>query len=223
MTIPESSDALYKETAKFYDLDWYEELSKADIPFYVNYAKKLNGNILDVACGTGRVSIPLVLQGYNVLAIDISKTMLDQLQTKVSQLPSGAGSRIRTAKYDMADFDLAETFSLIIVPGRSFQALLNDRDQKSALKCVHSHLSDTGRFIVTVAQTKSLKCDSHFYDERLRWERIDPQTGDRVSKFVRGIQIDRDKQFVSFQGIYRIIHLDGKRKEIRQPITLKYY
>ena len=53
----------------------------SDIPFYLSYAKP-NNNILEITCGTGRLMIPLVNIGANVTGLDLSRTILQVLQTK---------------------------------------------------------------------------------------------------------------------------------------------
>ena len=47
---------LYRVTASLYDLD-QRNITKDDISFYLEYASKLHGSILELACGTGRVTI----------------------------------------------------------------------------------------------------------------------------------------------------------------------
>jgi ubiquinone/menaquinone biosynthesis C-methylase UbiE len=48
---------LYRVTASLYDFD-QRNITKDDISFYLEYATKLHGSILELACGTGRVTIP---------------------------------------------------------------------------------------------------------------------------------------------------------------------
>ena len=76
---------LFRVTASLYDLD-QRNITKDDIPFYLEYASKLHGSILELACGTGRVTIPLANEGYNIWGIDLSKEMLDQLKVKMENL-----------------------------------------------------------------------------------------------------------------------------------------
>lgn len=56
---------LYQKTAFLYDFDNLEIL-KADLPFYLEFAAKYSGDILELACGTGRVSLVLAQNGYKV-------------------------------------------------------------------------------------------------------------------------------------------------------------
>jgi len=55
----------YKTTAKYFDSD-NKNLLKDDIDFYIQYANELNGNVLEVGCGTGRIAIPLARASHRV-------------------------------------------------------------------------------------------------------------------------------------------------------------
>ena len=48
-----------------------------DIPFYQSLCKGYHGNILELMCGTGRVSLPLIKDGVQLTCVDYSKEMLD--------------------------------------------------------------------------------------------------------------------------------------------------
>ncbi|BAE85568.1 class I SAM-dependent methyltransferase [Desulfitobacterium hafniense] len=63
---------VYKNSAHLYDLD-QRDLVTADIPFYLGYAGKFGGGILELGCGTGRIAIPLAEAGYDITALDLSE------------------------------------------------------------------------------------------------------------------------------------------------------
>jgi len=50
----------------------YNHLARRDIEFFVDYAKKAGGKILELGCGTGRVLIPTALAGYDITGLDFS-------------------------------------------------------------------------------------------------------------------------------------------------------
>jgi len=59
---------------RFYDWSYMDR--EEDIPFYVRMARECGSPVLEVACGTGRVLIPLAREGFEVVGIDFSEHML---------------------------------------------------------------------------------------------------------------------------------------------------
>ncbi|WP_339063456.1 class I SAM-dependent methyltransferase [Tepidibacillus marianensis] len=100
---------LYRATADWYDLD-QRNVVQDDIPFYIERAKQLQGDVLELACGTGRVMIPMANAGINVWGLDLSKEMLDQLDIKKDSLEQEVKERIHTIHGDMSNFDLGRKF-----------------------------------------------------------------------------------------------------------------
>ena len=63
----------YEGIGQFYDLF----ADNSDIPFFLKYAKRIGSPILDLAAGTGRVSFALAEEGYEVVSLEQSPSMLD--------------------------------------------------------------------------------------------------------------------------------------------------
>ena len=61
-----------------------------DIDFYVHHSKLANGPILELGCGTGRITIPLLQNGYDISGLDSSKSMMQVLQRKTSHINESA-------------------------------------------------------------------------------------------------------------------------------------
>src|SRR5205807_2917749 len=73
----------------------------ADLPLYVELAREQGGVVLDVACGTGRVLVPLAQAGNQVVGIDASPHMLDVVREKLEVAGPEAQSRTRLVQGDM--------------------------------------------------------------------------------------------------------------------------
>ncbi|WP_096188073.1 class I SAM-dependent methyltransferase [Evansella halocellulosilytica] len=76
------NDHLYKQTAKLYDLD-PRAIVQDDLIYYEKMAENYPGDILELACGTGRVLLHLAKNGYKITGLDMSKEMLDILKEKL--------------------------------------------------------------------------------------------------------------------------------------------
>ncbi|MDH5806946.1 MAG: class I SAM-dependent methyltransferase [Candidatus Methanomethylicaceae archaeon] len=117
---------------------------KEDIEFYRNEARKAQGKVLEIGCGTGRIYLELLKDGIDIYGIDISKKMLEELKKKAKIM--GLTPKVRLG--DMRNFRFREKFSLIIVPFRSFLYNLTTEDQLKTLKNFKRHLIKGGRLIL---------------------------------------------------------------------------
>jgi SAM-dependent methyltransferase len=128
------------QLAELYDMFVFE----ADLPLYVELARQQGGRVLEVACGSGRVLVPLVRAGAHVVGIDISPHMLSLARTKLRASPASPGSAeliqadMRTFRLPQRDFDLA------IVPVKSFAYLTETADQLRCLESIRAHLRSGG-------------------------------------------------------------------------------
>ena len=117
-----------------------QDSSDTGVAFYCAMAQEVNGSVLEVACGTGRVSIPIARLGFPVTGLDIVPGMLAQARSKSAGLP------VRWVEGDARAFSLDEQFHLIFLTGNAFQAFLTNAEQAALLQCVHAHLRDEGLF-----------------------------------------------------------------------------
>ena len=124
---------LKRFAADLYDLE-PGDIFKDDIAFYKEKAKESGGPILELGCGTGRVTIPLLEEGNEVWGLDLSEDMLSQLRKKVGDLPAAVARRLHMVHDDMACFDLGRVFELIIAPFRAFQAITARLTRHDALR-----------------------------------------------------------------------------------------
>lgn len=117
-----------------------EDTSDTGIAFYSELAQETGGPVLEIACGTGRVCIPIARLGFSVTGLDIVPGMLEQARSK------SVGLHTRWIQDDARAFDLGERFGLIFLTGNSFQSFLTNSDQEALLQRVHDHLCDEGLF-----------------------------------------------------------------------------
>jgi SAM-dependent methyltransferase len=213
---------LYLKTAKYYDYDNRDNLT-ADIPFYLEYAKKVAEGILELGCGTGRVAIPLAKAGFNVTGLDLSDSMIEIFNEKLKNVPEQIRNRVRLLKGSMSSFSFDQKYDLIIAPFRAFQALTEKKDISNCLKCVHEHLSENGLFIINVFRPNKVLDESWCYPETVQWETVDQNTGTKITKKHWGSKIDVERQVIYPNFAYEILDKSGNLKRIEEKLSLKYY
>ena len=114
----------------------------AHLPYYAELARQASGDILELACGTGQLTVPLAGAGLRIAGLDLSKPML-----------STARERAATAKVsveyvlgDMRNFSLGRQFALIFIARNSLLHLHSTEDILTAFAMVRRHLAPGGIF-----------------------------------------------------------------------------
>lgn len=137
----------------FYDYpDLYDALLPvgAEVPFYVDLARQQAGAVLELACGTGQLTIPIALDGRPIVGLDQSHAML----TVAKGRASAAGASVTFVQGDMRDFSLGSDFSLIFIARNSLLHLLSTVDLLAAFAAVSRHLAPDGVFAFDIFNPK---------------------------------------------------------------------
>lgn len=135
----------YKVGDLIYDANIYDGLNTflSDLQFYKKWLpKNKDAKILELCCGTGRLTIPIAKEGYNICGVDYTSSMLEQ--AKANQVGVG----IDFIEADIRALDLQGQFDLIFIPFNSIHHLYGNEDLFKALECVKKHLKDGGLFLL---------------------------------------------------------------------------
>ncbi|MFJ7666110.1 class I SAM-dependent methyltransferase [Lysinibacillus sp. NPDC097195] len=114
-----------------------------ELPFLLKWASTTQGTIIDLACGTGRLTIPLAQNGCELIGVDIHEGMLSEAKQKTVNLDLP----IKWLKQDCTKLKLMAKSSLIYSVGNSFQHFLTNASQDGFLSSVNNHLEIGGTFI----------------------------------------------------------------------------
>lgn len=129
-------EAYTKGRIPFYKIPQYE-----DINFFQDIARRYSvHSILDVGCGTGRISIPLSESGFEVTGIDNVKTVIEVARLRSSQ--------VDWIFADITQLNLNKRFDLIILGFDLLNHILSQKNLILMLESLHKHLADTGYLII---------------------------------------------------------------------------
>jgi ubiquinone/menaquinone biosynthesis C-methylase UbiE len=115
-----------------------QDHSDTGVAFYSQLAQETGSPVLEIGCGTGRVSIPIARLGISVTGLDIVPGMVAHARMKAAGLPT------RWIEGDARNFVLHDRFRLIYMTGNVFQAFLTRRDLELVFERVRTHLQEDG-------------------------------------------------------------------------------
>ena len=147
-----------------------------DLPFWLEYANQSGSPILELGCGTGRIMLPLIEAGFQVIGLDLSAEMLAQLKALAAQAGSAAPHLVQA---DLTNFRLDQKFPLIILPCNTYSTL-NKAQRKSALTCIRKHLRPGGIFVTSLPNPEWLMYIEEIEEVEIETVFIHPETGNPV-------------------------------------------
>ena len=200
---------LARDFARFYD--WTCPEGDEDIPFYFTLAREHGAPLLELACGTGRLTIPLARQGFAITGLDISPEMLAIAQEKLDREVPEVRARVRLLRANMSNFDLSERVKLAFIPVASLFHVHSTSERRSCLSSVRRHLSPGGALVVDL--TPAEKMAHQVVGERITARTgINPATGKMTKEVGRMLSIREQDQRVTVEHTYIEIEADGSEK-----------
>lgn len=137
----------YKVGDLIYDANIYDGLNTflSDLQFYKKWLpKNKEAKILELCCGTGRLTVPIAKDGHNICGVDYTSSMLGQAKVKASE----AGLEINFIEADIRSLNLQEKFDFIFIPFNSIHHLYKNEDLFKAFNGVKNHLKEGGLFLL---------------------------------------------------------------------------
>lgn len=144
MTRPHEGWHGWDEYAPFYDWENAQTLGRRDVAFWRGVARRAGGPILELGCGTGRVSLPLARTGARLVGVDRSAAMLARAAQRRRR---AKGTALALARGDIRALPFRDaSFRLVMAPYGVLQSLLRERDLTDTLASVARVLAPGGRF-----------------------------------------------------------------------------
>jgi SAM-dependent methyltransferase len=139
----------WDEYAPFYDWENARTLGRRDIGFWTSAASRASGRVLELGCGTGRILVPLMRAGVDVVGIDRAAAMLARVGQRARRSPRAARGdrRPRIVRGDIRSLPFPDgAFSMVLAPYGILQSLLREGDLRATLESVHRVLAPGGVF-----------------------------------------------------------------------------
>ena len=209
----------WDDYAPFYDWENARTLGRRDVPFWRRIALEAGGPVLELGCGTGRISLPLVRAGVSLVGVDRSAPMLARAtrHAKRRRVPNPK-SRIppRFVRGDIRTLPFApRAFNAVIAPYGVLQSLLADRDLAAALDSVARVLESGGIFGLDLAPDVP---NWREYSNRVQLR--GPAARGGHFTLIESVRQDRARRLTTFEQRY-VERRDGRSTEHRFELTFR--
>lgn len=136
----------YDPIARLYD-PWSASVTE-DVEFYVEEAVASGGPVVELACGTGRISVPVAKAGVSVIGVDDSPAMLDVAREYARS--EGVSELVDLRVGDLREPPVRERVPLVLIPFRSLLHMTTEPDRERALVAARELLVPGGRLVFDV-------------------------------------------------------------------------
>jgi SAM-dependent methyltransferase len=204
--------------APFYDWENAQTLGRRDVPFWRRVASTAGGPVLELGCGTGRVSLPLARAGVELVGIDRSAPMLERANKalrrrrnprRTSRIPLHfVRGDIRALPFE------AGAFSMVLAPYGILQSLIRPRDLTSTLASVACVLAPGGTFGIDLVP------DVPKWREYRNRVQMRGRAGGADITLIESVSQDRAKRLTTFEQRY-IRRRGGRTTEHAFDLTFR--
>ena len=203
----------WDQYAPFYDWENARTLGRRDVPFWRRLASMADGAVLELGCGTGRVTVPLAKTGVNIVGVDRSAAMLQRIP-RIPRIPNPK-SRIPVVRADIRALPFADrSFPMVIAPYGILQSLIRPSDLTATLASVARVVVPGGMFGVDLVPDVP---NWREYRDRVQ---LRGRAGAAHLTLVESVSQDRKRRLTTFEQRY--IERRGRtRREHRFELTFR--
>jgi ubiquinone/menaquinone biosynthesis C-methylase UbiE len=132
--------------APFYDWENAQTVARRDVAFWQRLASAEDGRVLELGCGTGRITVPVARAGAHVVGIDRSAEMLDRGRQRLRRAKLLDRALLLRGDIRSLPFRSRPGFHLVMAPYGILQSLTREQDLQETLASVHRVLRRGGLF-----------------------------------------------------------------------------
>lgn len=137
--------------ARFYDWENRQTVGRRDVRFWSDLAGRADGTVLELGCGTGRLSVPVARKARHFVGIDRSAAMLRRWRARLRRARLTGRASIVRGDIRALPFRADWRCRLVMAPYGMLQSLLSDDDLAATLDGVARVLAPGGTFGVDLA------------------------------------------------------------------------
>jgi len=208
----------YYSDGAWYDAEYVH--IGGDIPYYASVAVNVGSPVLELACGTGRLTIPMAQAGAEAVGIDVAAGMIEHANDKRDMLPQADQDRLEFLIGDMRSVRLDRRFDGVIIAFNTLMHMTTDDDLEQCLETARAHLTPKGRLYMDVHTPHPAvvprQDPAGRYDPQ---EMIDPHSGDRYV-VTENNSYDERHQLNYMQFFYQKVDRDGNDIGAERKLTL---
>jgi SAM-dependent methyltransferase len=219
-TPPDPGTAGWDEYAPFYDWENARTLGRRDVSFWLRAAAQIEGPVLELGCGTGRLSLPLARAGVPLVGIDRSEPMLARAVARRARLrrtPAAGGSVtfVSFVRGDIRELPFRSgTFTMVLAPYGVLQSLTRERDLAATLNAVARVLAPGAIFGIDLVPDVP---NWREYRDRVQMKGM---VGGRRITLIESVRQDRRRRLTTFEQRY--VERSGRRTiEHRFDLTFR--
>ena len=200
--------------AAFYDWENAQTVRRRDVAFWQRLAAAAEGPVLELGCGTGRISLPLAKSGASLVGIDRSAPMLARARRRLAR--ANIADRTLLVRGDIRSLPFrSRRFPLVIAPYGILQSLVRERDLAAALASIASAIRKGGRLGIDLVP------------DLPRWSEYDRKTtlSGRMGRnttvtLVESVRQERARKLTIFDQHY-VTHRKGMRRDHQFSLTFR--
>ena len=184
----------WDDYAPFYDWENAQTLARRDVPFWQRLAAAQDGRVLELGCGTGRLTVPVARTGADIVGIDRSAAMLARARQRLRR----ARLRAPLIRGDIRQLPFRRRirFDLVMAPYGMLQSLTSDRDLRQTLDAVAGVLKRGGLFAIDLVPDLPRWAE---YDRRVS---LTGRRGHGKIRLTESVRQDRAKGLTIFDQEY---------------------
>lgn len=187
----------WDEYAPFYDWENARTMGRRDVRFWQDMARREGGPVLELGCGTGRLTMPVARTGAGVVGVDRSRPMLAYATRRARRLPVARRPRLVLGDIRRLPFPDGQ-FSVVMAPYGMLQSLTKERDLAAALSEAARVLRRGA--VLGIDLVPDLPAWEE-YDNRVTFRGRNDRTGARVT-LLESVRQDRGRRLTLFDQQY---------------------